>query len=75
VPRDQLPPYLAMAADLRSKIERGDLQPGEQVPSLDALAREYRVSRATAQKALRVLREEGIVETRQRWGTFVAERT
>jgi GntR family transcriptional regulator len=64
-----------MAADIRSKIERGDLQPGEQVPSLDELARDYRVSRATAQKALRVLREEGIVETRQRWGTFVAERT
>jgi GntR family transcriptional regulator len=64
-----------MAADIRLKIERGDLQPGEQVPSLDDLARDYRVSRATAQKALRVLREEGIVETRQRWGTFVAERT
>jgi DNA-binding GntR family transcriptional regulator len=74
VPRDQLPPYLAMAADLRSRIERGELQPGEQVPSLDRLAREYDVSRATAQKALRVLRDEGTVETRPRWGTFVAER-
>lgn len=75
VPRDQLPPYLAMAADLRSRIERGELQPGEQVPSLDQLAREYDVSRATAQKALRVLREEGTVETRPRWGTFVADRS
>jgi DNA-binding GntR family transcriptional regulator len=75
VPRDQLPPYLAMAADLRSRIERGELQPGEQVPSLDRLAREYDVSRATAQKALRVLRDEGTVETRPRWGTFVAERS
>jgi DNA-binding GntR family transcriptional regulator len=55
-----------MAADLRSRIERGELQPGEQVPSLDQLAREYDVSRATAQKALRVLRDEG---------TFVAERS
>lgn len=48
---------------------------GEQVPSLDLLAREYNVSRATAQKALRVLREEGTVETRPRWGTFVADRS
>ncbi len=63
-----------MAADLRSRIERGELQPGEQVPSLDQLAREYDVSRATAQKALRVLRDEGTVQTRARWGTFVAER-
>lgn len=38
------------------------------------LAREYDVSRATAQKALRVLRDEGTVQTRARWGTFVAER-
>jgi len=75
VPRDQLPPYLSLAAGLRSKIERGDLRPGDQVPSLDQLARDYRVSRATAQKALRVLREEGAVVTRPRWGTFVAERT
>ena len=75
MPRDQLPPYLSLAADLRSKIERGDLHPGDQVPSLDELARDYRVSRATAQKALRVLREEGAVVTRPRWGTFVAERT
>jgi DNA-binding GntR family transcriptional regulator len=60
-----------MAADLRSRIERGELQPGEQVPSLDHLARDYEVSRATAQKALR---DEGAVETRPRWGTFVAER-
>jgi len=75
VPRDQLPPYLSLAAGLRSKIERGDLRPRDQVPSLDQLARDYRVSRATAQKALRVLREEGAVVTWPRWGTFVAERT
>lgn len=75
MPRDQVPPYLSLAADLRAQIERGDLQPGEQVPSLDQLAREYQVSRATAQKALRVLREEGTVETRPRWGTFVPERS
>ena len=43
-----------MAADLRSRIERGELQPGEQVPSLDRLARDYDVSRATAQKALQL---------------------
>jgi DNA-binding GntR family transcriptional regulator len=65
---------MVMAADLRSRIERGELQPGEPVPSLDRLARDYDVSRATAQKALRVLRDEGAVETRPRWGTFVAER-
>ena len=41
---------------------------------LDRLAADYRVSRATAQKALTVLVDEGLVETRRRWGSFVAER-
>ena len=73
-PREQLPPYLRLSADLRSKIEHGDLLPGEQVPSLDRLAADYRVSRATAQKAIKVLIDEGLIETRPRWGAFVAER-
>jgi DNA-binding GntR family transcriptional regulator len=51
-----------------------DWLPGEQVPSLDQLAAEYRVSRATVQRAVRLLVDEGVLETRPRWGTFVAER-
>jgi DNA-binding GntR family transcriptional regulator len=74
VPRDQLPPYLRLSADLRDKIESGEMLPGEQVPSLDRLAADYSVSRATVQKAVKVLVEEGLIETRPRWGSFVAER-
>lgn len=72
-PREQLPPYLRLAAGLRRKIEQGELLPGEQVPSLDRLASDYRVSRATAQKAIKILIDEGLIETRPRWGAFVAE--
>jgi DNA-binding GntR family transcriptional regulator len=75
VPRESQPPYLRVSADLREKITSGELLPGEQLPSLDRLAAEYGVSRATAQRAVRVLTEAGLVETRRRWGVFVAERT
>ena len=75
MPRESQPPYLRVSADLREKITGGELLPGEQLPSLDRLAAEYGVSRATAQRAVKVLTEAGLVETRRRWGVFVAERT
>jgi len=59
---------------MRRRVQEGDWLPGEQVPSLDQLAAEYRVSRATVQRAVRLLVDEGVLETRPRWGTFVAER-
>ena len=74
VPRERVPPYLTIAADLRRKITNAELLPGEQVPSLDALSESYHVSRTTAQRAVRVLITEGLLESRPRWGTFVAER-
>jgi DNA-binding GntR family transcriptional regulator len=74
VPRESRPPYLRVSADLREKITSGELLPGEQLPSLDRLAAEYGVSRATAQRAVKELTEAGLVKTRRRWGVFVAER-
>ena len=74
MPRESQPPYLRVSADLREKIASGELPPGEQLPSLDRLAAEYEVSRATAQRAVKLLTESGLVETRRRWGVFVAER-
>lgn len=72
--RQPLPPYLRVSADLREKITSGEWLPGEQVPSLDKLSQIYSVSRTTARRAVQILIEEGLVETRPRWGAFVAER-
>jgi len=74
VPRQPLPPYLRVSADLREKIVSGEWLPGEQVPSLDDLSDTYKVSRTTARRAVQLLISEGLIETRPRWGTFVAER-
>jgi GntR family transcriptional regulator len=74
VARQPLPPYLRVSADLREKIVSGEWLPGEQVPSLDDLSRTYEVSRTTARRAVQLLIAEGLIETRPRWGTFVAER-
>ncbi|HUZ35910.1 MAG TPA: GntR family transcriptional regulator [Streptosporangiaceae bacterium] len=74
MPRQPLPPYLRVSADLREKIVSGEWLPGEQVPSLDDLSDTYKVSRTTARRAVQLLISEGLIETRPRWGTFVAER-
>lgn len=71
--RDAMPPYQRIAADLRARIESGDLAPGDMVPSLTRISQEYEVSKGTAVKALAVLREEGLTRTVPGWGTFVAK--
>ncbi|WP_225824106.1 GntR family transcriptional regulator [Streptomyces naphthomycinicus] len=66
------PPYLRIAAQIRQRIDDGELGPGDRVPSTRRIAREWRVALATATKALTTLRLEGVVETRPRAGTVVA---
>jgi DNA-binding GntR family transcriptional regulator len=65
-------PYHEIAADLREQIKSGSLAPGTRLESLRGLARRYSVAGNTVQSALRVLRSEGLVETIQGRGTFVA---
>jgi GntR family transcriptional regulator len=72
-PRPPLPPYKAIAADLRAKIQAGEYKPGEQVPSVTQLCDTYEVTRNTAIRALRVLRDEGLIVVEQGWGSFVAD--
>lgn len=72
--RQSLPPYKAIAAALREKIEAGELLPGEQLPTVPTLTEEYGVTRNTVLRALRVLRDEGLIEVQQGWGTFVKAR-
>ena len=66
------PPYQRIAAELRRRIERGELRPGERVPSTRQLAREWGVALATAAHALRQLAKERLVRSLPRAGTVVA---
>jgi DNA-binding GntR family transcriptional regulator len=66
------PKYVQMADNIRDRILRGDLRPGDEVPSERQLALDWGVARPTATKALDVLRQEGHLEGRQGAGTFVA---
>ena len=74
-PNDSRPPYIQVANVLRAAILTKKFAPGEQLPSGPELASTYGVARATVQSALRVLREEGLIVSRQGSGVFVRERT
>lgn len=67
--------YRRIATDLREKIERGEFQTGELLPSEAALTAQYGVSRWTARQALVELQGAGLVEAVHGKGRFVRERS
>lgn len=73
-PNDSRPPYLQVAHALRAAILTGVFKSGDQLPSGNELATQYGVARMTIQHAIRVLRDEGLVVSRQGSGVYVRER-
>jgi DNA-binding transcriptional regulator YhcF (GntR family) len=74
-PDDERPPYQQVAAALRAAILTGEYGPGDRLPSQERLSADYGVARATVQQALRLLREDGLIVSRQGSGVFVREKT
>jgi GntR family transcriptional regulator len=66
-----IPAYAQLADILRERIERGQLAPGDPLPSETTLQQEYEVSRGTVRRAVEMLRDHGLVVTVQGRGTFV----
>jgi GntR family transcriptional regulator len=64
--------YADLADDLRHRIATGELRPGRLLPSESQLAADHDVSRVTVRKALAVLRDAGLVASRQGFGWYVA---
>jgi DNA-binding GntR family transcriptional regulator len=52
-------------------VESGEWLPGEQLPTVRAIADQYSVILATARKALSVLAEDGLITVTPGWGSFV----
>jgi DNA-binding transcriptional MocR family regulator len=63
-----------IAASVEAAVSVGRLAPGEPLPSVRRLARDLDVSPTTVAAALAELRRRGIVVSRPRSGTHVAER-
>jgi AcrR family transcriptional regulator/DNA-binding transcriptional regulator YhcF (GntR family) len=72
---DGLPPYARIAAELRGQIERGELIPGQRVPSTRAITARWGVAMATATRVLATLRQDGLVHPVPGVGTVVSDGT
>lgn len=68
---DDRAPYKQIADQLRAAIERGELKPGDRLPSEADLMRHYDIARMTARQAIQELRTEGRVVAEQGRGVFV----
>jgi GntR family transcriptional regulator len=62
--------YARIASDLREKIARRDIKPGGQLPTELELRGTYQASRNTVLDAIKILKDEGLVETRPGQGWF-----
>ena len=63
--------YLQLATLFRHRVEQGHWPVGRQIPTVDELAAEFGVARATIRQALDQLAAEGLIERFRAKGTFV----
>jgi len=69
-----IPRYIQLATMFRRRIETGQWKVGEQIPTVDVLAAETGVARATLRQALGMLEQEQMIERLRAKGTFVRRR-
>ena len=72
-PKSGVPIYRQIQDQVRYGIASGRLRPGEQLPTVRALAVDLAVNPNTVIKAYTELERQGILTTEQGSGTFVAQ--
>ena len=71
--RSGLPIYIQIVNQVQAQIAGGILKPGDQLPTVRALAEELRVNFNTVARAYRMLDEARIISTQQGRGTYITE--
>ena len=72
--RSGLPIYTQIVNQVQSQIASGIIKPGDQLPTVRALAEELRVNFNTVARAYRILDEARIISTQQGRGTYITEK-
>jgi GntR family transcriptional regulator len=66
--------YIQLATLFQRRIETGQWPLGERIPTVDELAKEFSVARATIRQAMDTLEAQGLIERHRAKGTFVVFR-
>lgn len=68
-----VPPFEQVRGQISLMVAAGQLRPGDRLPTIRALARELNISNGTVARAYRELDYAGIVSSKGRGGTVVAD--
>jgi GntR family transcriptional regulator len=68
-----VPLYVQLMEQVKHAVETGALRPGDQLPTIRALAQELVMNSNTVVRAYRDLEHEGIVELRHGLGAFISQ--
>jgi GntR family transcriptional regulator len=71
--RSGIPIYLQVMERIKERLAAGQLKPGDQLPTVRALAQELRVNFNTIARSYRIMDESGIISTQQGRGTYILE--
>ncbi len=72
-PTSRVPIYRQLMDQVRQAVARGRLRPGRRLPSVRQLSRDLVVNPNTVARAYTELEREGVLNTRQGLGVYVAE--
>lgn len=71
--RAGIPIYTQIVEQVKQQLVSGELQSGDQLPTVRALAQELRVNFNTVARAYRLLDEANIISTQQGRGTYILD--
>jgi GntR family transcriptional regulator len=71
--RSGLPIYTQIVNQIQAQVVGGVLKPGDQLPTVRALAEELRVNFNTVARAYRILDTARIISTQQGRGTYITD--
>ena len=69
--RSSQPIYEQITSQIKAKVMSGELQTGDSIPSMRALAKSIHVSVTSVQKAYEDLQRDGFIETTVGRGSFI----
>jgi GntR family transcriptional regulator len=72
--RSGVPVYIQLVEQMMTHLSSGELQAGEQIPTVRQMASELRINFNTVARAYRMLNEAGLISTQQGRGTYITEK-
>ena len=73
-PLRRTPIYAQLIQQIKHQVARGQLKPGDQLPTVRALASQLHIHINTVARAYGQLDQDGVISTQQGRGTFIAHR-